>query len=152
MNKNKMRSHPKPLTSHLNIFVIFSILISTLNGNMVLAQPLCYLIDANGNRINLSGICGKSPQATVIPQKTPPTPEKPSPDAKSGNDKPTQENQANPENPQGNNPNSQNNTGESGNTLNTGEKEEIDTSNFPPAQRKIPLLQNQKKEQITDNQ
>lgn len=150
MNKNQVRSHPVSLTSRLNIFVIFSILFSTFNGNMVLSQPLCYLIDANGNRINLSGICGKSPQATVIRQKTPPpTPEKPSPDAKSGNDKPTQDNQANPENPQGNNPNSQNNTA---NTANTGEKEEIDTSKFPPAQRKIPLLQNQKKEQITDNQ
>lgn len=52
--------------------------------------------------------------------------------------------------PPENSANTENAIPNSQNTADAQKEEEIDTSEFPPAQRKIPLLQNQRKEQITE--
>ncbi|WP_330203290.1 hypothetical protein [Cyanobacterium sp. Dongsha4] len=149
-----MNNCQKPSQSNLSLhqslfFLIFSssLLLSTVTAKTISARPLCYLIDANGNQINLSDICGQSKKTATIQEKqssTLPTPSQNSP----SNINPNQANTITPEN----SANTGNATPNSQNTTDAQKEEEIDTTEFPPAQRKIPLLQNQRKEQIIDEQ
>lgn len=117
----------------LFVFLLFHVFVSTLNINIASAEPLCYLIDANGNRINLSGVCIQSSQG-----KTPSTQAPPSSDSTPVNPNPS----VNIQNDSGSvmgidTTNTINNSVNSNNTGETG------TSRFVPKiqRRRIPLLQ-----------
>lgn len=136
------------LSLHQSLFSLLflsSLFLLTITTKSISARPLCYLIDANGNQINLSGICGQSKKTAIIQERQPPTPPA-SPQNGQSNVNPNQTNTTPPEN----SANTGNATPNSQNTADAQKEEEIDTSEFPPAQRKIPLLQNQRKEQITE--
>lgn len=132
---NKWRSQKVVGTSQRSIFIIFNVLISVINAHVVLAQYPCYLIDANGKRINLSEICRQSSQKTVTPQNTTSSSPKisPPPDVNLGNNQPTQGNQSNL--------NSMSRV--TGDSLGVNETQETENYRFvPKIQRgRIPLLQ-----------
>ncbi len=124
--------------------ITLSIFSTICIGNSSLATPLCYLIDANGKRINLSFLCSTSksvspdPSTTATPTTTapnippaiaptnPPAPNETAPDetASPQTQLPTQTN------------------------TDSTQKPEVDRSKLPPVERAIPLLQNQKTPQI----
>lgn len=130
-----------PLNHHhwLNYFnsLTLSIIGTLLMSDISSANPLCYMIDANGKQVNLSFLC---PTAKVL-SPTPTT--TPSPTA---NPNPTT---TNPPNTQPNTvapqavPSPQNNNTEV-------ENKEVDRSKLPPIQRAIPLLQKQKTPEINN--
>lgn len=126
-----------PLQRHwLNYLnsITLSLISTVAITNISSANPLCYIIDANGKQVNLSFLCSTAKTSTPLPPKTTPsatiTPVIPAtpitPPA----------NAIAPQTPQPD--------------TSSTEKPEVDKSKLPAIQRAIPLLQNQRTPQINN--
>lgn len=137
MKHDKWRSHLGLGKWHSGIILIFTTLISTSNVNQLLAQPPCYLMDANGNTISLR-ICTKPTQAAVTPPKTA-TPLNSNP-TNPTNSNPNLNNQGTPSSNNGNN--NTNNSIVTNGFGNMNQTAETNTPRFvPKINRRMPLLQ-----------
>lgn len=128
--------------------------------NSALAEPNCFMIDSNGNMMNLSSLCGSSKSNSGSPTSriTSPLPsEQNSPD--NNNLDQSSEQKSDPNNPDNpNNPNDPNsptakgdsNSNEANQADNNSEKKEVDRSELPPVQRAIPLINKQRNPEATE--
>ncbi|MBL1210901.1 hypothetical protein [Geminocystis sp. GBBB08] len=125
INQHHWFNYLNPIT--LSIFTTLAI------SNSSSANPLCYMIDANGKKVNLSFLCPTAKVSAPTPANTqkPTTPTKATPITPPN---PTAPETLTP--PQSNNSNTQ--------------KQEVDKSQLPAIQRAIPLLQNQQTPQVNN--
>ena len=103
----------------------------------VMAKPLCYLVDANGRRVDLNYLCATQKKISQPPiqAETPPAQSDFTPETVP-NSSSSVENQTEATNNNNQQPIQPESTGEE---KNTGEEEIIDTSKVDPAQKTIPL-------------
>ena len=115
--------------SYLEITILSAIAV-IISVKTVMAKPLCYLVDANGRRVNLNYLCEKQkkiPQTTVQTEKTP----SPQPDLTPETlPNSSIENQTEA---------TDNNNQPSIQPESTKEEEKIDSSKLAPAQKTVPL-------------
>ena len=125
--------------SYLEIAILATIGV-VISVEAVTARPSCYLIDGSGRVINLSSVCVK---------KSPPTTEN-KPESKTQTTTPTPEGEKDPsaetKTPQveGENP------PENQEVEKKEEEEELDPALFSPAQRRVPVLNQQRKDTLTE--
>lgn len=128
-----------------NFLVIYISLITGVitifSVNPAIAEPNCYMIDSNGNMMNLSSLCGSSKSNSRSPtSRLTPQPSNPIPDALSPDNDPNSPNAAKGDN----------NQNEASQADNTNEKKEVDRSELPPVQRAIPLINKQRNPEATE--
>jgi len=130
-------------------------MMTILSVNPAIAEPTCFMIDSNGNMMNLSSLCGSSksnsgsPTSRITPSPSNPLPDKLSPD---------NSDQSNGEKIDPNNPNNSNsptakgdsNPNEANQADNSKDKKEVDLSELPPVQRAIPLINKQRNPEATE--